>query len=145
MNTTNLIFTFLVLIMAAYTDLSKRSIPNWLTFGGMAIAIALTFIHPSYVMWFYLVGLLPALSMLLINLKQEQFGMGDVKLMVFVGLAIGGLAPIFILAVCFVLMFIYSVIRLFVVVKRPGIPMAPFILAATAVVLLLNISVLPII
>jgi prepilin peptidase CpaA len=132
------IFTFIILIIASYTDMQQRIIPNWLTFGGIALAILFQIIQPTYVTWYYLVGLVPGLAMLILNVVKKNFGEGDIKLALFIGFALGGIAPLFILGVCMILMMVFMVFKMFVRTIRPGLPMAPFFLFATVAVFLLD-------
>lgn len=137
---TILLLIILVLVIATYTDLVGRKIPNWLTFPAMAIAIVLYFINPTTVLWFYLLGLVPALAMYIIRITKGDFGFGDIKLAIFIGLALGGVAPLFVLGVSLVLMVVYKLVQAFVPVGREGIPMAPFFLGSVVIVYLLDYS-----
>ncbi|MDB5054022.1 MAG: prepilin peptidase [Bacilli bacterium] len=133
--------TIAVLIIASWSDLSKHIIPNWLTIPGCIIALAIHLIWHNTFLWFYLLGLLPALSMLFLNKMNKQFGSGDIKLALFIGLAVGGFAPLLIFGISLVVTVLFNIYKAFKPSKNRGIPMAPFFLAGTMLVYLLNVTV----
>jgi Flp pilus assembly protein protease CpaA len=129
--------TISILSIATFTDLKERRIPNWLTYGGIVIAVVLIFINQP-VMWYHLIGLIPAIAMFILKLWKNEFGGGDIKLALFLGLALGGIAPTFIFGFCFVLILIYKIVQMFVAIGSEAIPMAPFFLLATIIVFLID-------
>jgi Flp pilus assembly protein protease CpaA len=67
------LFLVLVVAIATYFDLKKRTIPNWLTYGAITISL----------FWFsYFHILVVALGMLLAVLFGKFVGAGDIKLAV---------------------------------------------------------------
>ena len=80
----------LVVIFAAITDIRTRKVPNWLTFSGLIVAIALnTFLFELAGLWFSLKGLGLAFGLYFVLYLLRAMGAGDVKLMAFLGAAAG--------------------------------------------------------
>lgn len=134
------VLTAVVLLVAAITDMQSRRIPNWLTVPAIIVVLLIHLIWPTTAAWFYLIGLLPAIAMIIGTLTKKQFGWGDIKLMAFLGLAIGGYAPIFAFGISLIFMTMYAVIQLFVRSGKQGLPMAPFILLAALVIFVIDLT-----
>ncbi len=80
----------LVVVIAAITDIRTRRVPNWLTFSGVIVAIALNaFLFELAGLWFSLKGLGVAFGVYFILYLLRAMGAGDVKLMAFLGAAAG--------------------------------------------------------
>jgi leader peptidase (prepilin peptidase)/N-methyltransferase len=78
-----------VLMLATFTDLRRREIPNWLTGGGAAAALALAVGNGSLVTAL-VCGVLAAAPFLAACLiRPEGMGMGDAKLAGVLGLFLG--------------------------------------------------------
>lgn len=124
--------TVIVLCIAAYTDLKDRIIPNWLVLPGIVLLFCLNFVvNDNALKWTFFVGIIPAAAMFLTSLFRKDFGGGDVKLALLIGLALGGIAPIMILIGTFIAMVLFKVLQLFVRIGSERLPMAPFYLVAT--------------
>jgi prepilin peptidase CpaA len=78
--------TAALVLMAAFCDLRSREIPNWLTLGGILVALG---VHPYLAGWsglqFSASGLGVAALMFLPMFMMRWLGGGDVKLMAAVG------------------------------------------------------------
>jgi prepilin peptidase CpaA len=80
----------LVVLIAAISDLRTRRVPNWLTFSGVIVAIALNaFLFELPGLWFSLKGLGVAFGVYFALYLLHAMGAGDVKLMAFLGAAAG--------------------------------------------------------
>jgi prepilin peptidase CpaA len=80
----------IVVLVAAVWDLRTRRVPNWLTFSGVILAIALnTFLGELPGLWFSLKGLGVAFGVYFLLYLLRAMGAGDVKLMAFLGAAVG--------------------------------------------------------
>jgi prepilin peptidase CpaA len=80
----------LVVVIAAISDIRTRRIPNWLTFSGILLAIALnSFLGEWQGLWFSLKGLGVAFGFYFFFYILRAMGAGDVKLMAFLGAAAG--------------------------------------------------------
>lgn len=80
----------LIVIPAAVFDWRQRRIPNWLTFSGVAVAIALnTFLYETPGLWLALKGLGIAMLVYFPLYMLRGMGAGDVKLMAAVGAVVG--------------------------------------------------------
>lgn len=79
-----------VVLVAAITDIRTRRVPNWLTFSGVIVAIALNaFLGELPGLWFALQGLGLAFGVYFMLYLLRAMGAGDVKLMAFLGAAAG--------------------------------------------------------
>jgi len=82
--------TAALVLIAAFCDLRSRTIPNWLTLGGIVVGLA---IHPYLTGWsglqFSATGLGLAALMFLPMFMMRWLGGGDVKLMAAVGALTG--------------------------------------------------------
>ncbi|WP_128896632.1 prepilin peptidase [Longirhabdus pacifica] len=118
-----------VLMIATYTDLKKRVIPNVLVYGGAMVVMLMHMVAPVYPIGFYVLGLVPAACMsILFFFSPDKVGGGDVKLFLFLGLALGGVGPTIILVFTTVFIFILQLIFLVLKNKQKSFPMAPFVL-----------------
>ncbi len=81
---------FLVVIPAALFDLKERRVPNWITFPGVLIAVALnSFLYETPGLWLALKGLGLAMLIYVSLYLLHGMGAGDVKLMAAIGAAAG--------------------------------------------------------
>ena len=80
-----------VVVVAAISDLRTRRVPNWLTFSGLVVAIALNWFLSGELagLWFSLQGLGLAFGVYFALYLLRAMGAGDVKLMAFLGAAAG--------------------------------------------------------
>jgi prepilin peptidase CpaA len=79
-----------VVLVAAISDIRTRRVPNWLTFSGVIVAIALnSFLFELAGLWFSLKGLGLAFGVYFVLYLLRAMGAGDVKLMAFLGAAAG--------------------------------------------------------
>lgn len=130
----------LALLVAAYTDLRRRLIYNWLTLPGILFFPLLHgLLNPAFLPSSLLgIILLGGGSLALAVLSGGQLGGGDVKLFALLGAALGwqaGLAATictYLLAGCTALLLVAS--RFLLPHARPvkDLPLAPFIAAGTA-------------
>jgi len=130
----------LALLLAAYTDLRRRLIYNWLTLPGILCFLLLHgLFHPAFLPKSLLgVVLLGGGSLLLAVLSGGQLGGGDVKLFALLGAALGWQAGLlatictYLLAGCAALVIV--LVRRFLSRTRAirELPLAPFIAAGTA-------------
>jgi prepilin peptidase CpaA len=80
----------IVVLIAAIYDIRTRRIPNWLTFSGLFLAIALNvFLNELPGLWFSLEGMGVAFGLYFFFYILRAMGAGDVKLMAFLGAAVG--------------------------------------------------------
>jgi len=81
---------FLIVVPSALFDLKERRVPNFITFPGLAAAIALNvFLYRMPGLWFSLKGLGIAMLIYFPLFMLRGMGAGDVKLMAAVGAAAG--------------------------------------------------------
>lgn len=81
---------FIVLIIAAYTDLKYETLPNWLTFSATLIGCFFGYIHDGiYGVGFAILGWFIGFLPFYLLYIMKGIGAGDVKLMAAVG-ALGG-------------------------------------------------------
>lgn len=94
---------FALVIVAAISDYRSYRIPNWLTFGGTAVALAyalaVPFVPGQGFLW-ALVGMAIGLFLMLPFYMLRAMGAGDVKLMAMIGAFVGGdhIIPIILLS-----------------------------------------------
>src|SRR2546430_1589063 len=86
----------ILVIVAAIWDIRTRRIPNWLTFPGIVLGIALnSFLYQPVGPWFGLVlslkGLGLAFIVYFVLYLLHAMGAGDVKLMAAIGAAAGAM------------------------------------------------------
>ncbi len=134
-------FVAAVLVLLAAIDLEHRIIPNRIVLPAAAVAllgrIALT---PGHAAQYTLAALLAALFLFLPRLlNADAMGMGDVKLGLLIGAALGwGAAS----ALALGLLFVFPVALVIVIrrgvatARRTTIPMGPFLVLGALVVLL---------
>jgi len=132
------LLALVVSAIATFTDIKERKIPNNLIYAGIAAAIVLRIIYPPLHWGIYFVGFLPAVAMYLVTLFKGHFGMGDIKLALFLGIIFGGGAPFALVAITFVLMIFWKLIQMFVPVGRESVPMAPFFFLSTMILMFIN-------
>lgn len=136
-----------ILLIACVTDLRWRKIYNWLTLPSLVI---LALMHPLFagadqllagmVGSFVLFGISFGLSFII----RGSIGGGDMKLNACIGMAVGSITGLKIVMLTFILAAIISIP--YILVKKfktdretlLAIPMAPFSLAATVIVLLFS-------
>jgi prepilin peptidase CpaA len=98
------VLLFLIVVPAALFDLKERRVPNWITFSGVILAIALnSFLYETAGFWFALKGLGIAMLVYFPLYMLRAMGAGDVKLMAAVGAAAGWMnwfGIFFLTAVC---------------------------------------------
>ncbi|MHC4777483.1 MAG: A24 family peptidase [Planctomycetota bacterium] len=85
---------FLLLIVSAYTDITRNKVYNWCTFPGIGIGLALAYLgggfsEPEYNLVTSLFGLLAGGGIILFFSLFGGIGLGDVKLMAAVGALAG--------------------------------------------------------
>lgn len=109
-----LIFCILLLV-ASYTDIKSREIPNWICISVGALAL----------MNFHYLGSLVALPFLVVAVKQpNSMGGGDIKLIGTVGMYMGVMNTMLGLIVGLTLSIIYALANKS---ADKGIPLAPFL------------------
>lgn len=116
----------LVLIIAAYTDLKQRIIPNYLVVILLILGLGQHFINGTW-----LIGLLGIVvgSFTLILLHTGVMGAGDTKLIISLGFLLG---PMVILLVWFAFLWAAAVLVWYYLKdgrKKVLLPLAPYILA----------------
>lgn len=86
----NQVIMLLVISIALYTDLRKRIIPNWLTFGGAGIGILIHIYETGWTgMGVAASGFFLGIAFLIIPFMMGGIGAGDVKLMGAIGALMG--------------------------------------------------------
>lgn len=81
---------FAIVVVSAIFDLRERRVPNWVSFTGLALAIALnTFLYETPGLWLSLKGFGIATLIYFPLFMLRGMGAGDVKLMMAVGAAAG--------------------------------------------------------
>jgi prepilin peptidase CpaA len=85
-----MVFLGIILAAAVYTDVTRRKIPNKLTFPAMAVGIAYhVLVHGYQGLIFSLTGLAAGFALLILFYILGGMGAGDVKLMAAVGAVLG--------------------------------------------------------
>lgn len=149
MNTIDIIIVvilFLVMIVATFTDLKHRLIPNWLTITAIGIMSVIRIFHHPHE-WSYVLGLIPAILMFLIALfiSEQAFGGGDILLSVFIGITLGLFGTILTLIWSFFAMSLcFIILKLLTGTKYKVLPMAPFLLLGLIIFMLQPYWLLPI-
>jgi len=123
-------FSVTVLLIASYTDLRWRIVPDWVSIGAIFIAFIYRFYSGN--MMDYIIGAVFMFVAIIIFdlIRSGSIGGGDLKLFVFLGLAVG--FPI-INGIAF-LTFIGAVL-ISVIWKRKELPLVPVIALSYAVLL----------
>jgi prepilin peptidase CpaA len=78
-----------LLVAAAWTDYRQRRIPNWLTMGGLALALLLRLVSGPGMLIEGLIGVLLAFVLTLPLLMLGVMGGGDAKLLMAIGAFMG--------------------------------------------------------
>lgn len=78
-----------LLILAVYGEVKEHRIPNWLTFSGMCLGLALGYMEGLPQFWGHLGGLATGFGFLFVFYIFGGVGGGDVKLMGAVGALMG--------------------------------------------------------
>ncbi len=124
---------FALLLVATVIDFQHFIIPDKITYPGMLIGLALSFVNPELSPLDSLIGLLAGgLSLYLLALvgdflfKKESLGGGDIKLAAMLGAFLGWRAIIIIFFGAAVLGLIYAIIQLAVSQKARETRMIPF-------------------
>ena len=88
-----LILTVLVLLIASYSDLKTKEVPDWLNYGFVFAAVGVRAIYSFQNGWSFLItgllGLAVAYLLALLFYYTHQWGGGDSKLLMGMGAAIG--------------------------------------------------------
>lgn len=127
-------FSLIVLLIATFTDWKWRIIPDWLTYPSMVVSLLFHYVHDQ--LGHSVFGGLFVLSMLLglSFFVQDGIGGGDMKLLTFLGFALG-----FPLVNGVILLSFLSGLVFSKVMNQVHVPFAPFI-AFSFVILLPTIS-----
>ncbi len=137
----------LILIPVTFIDLDEKIIPNWLTFSGFAAGIAFTLIFQFELWRFMLLGLVSGgIFMTIIMIlgkwlfKKDAMGMGDVKLLVMIGVYVGMTGTFLIIYLAAVIAFFIIIIPMILKKINLGaqIPFGPFIAMGTLVYVLIG-------
>jgi Flp pilus assembly protein protease CpaA len=127
-------FSLIVLLFAAWTDWKWRIIPDWLTYPSMVVALLYHYIHNQLGNSVF-GGLFVFLMLMVLGLfVPNGIGGGDMKLLTFLGFALGFPLVNGVILLAFLSGLIFSK-----VMKQVHIPFAPFI-AFSFVILLPTIS-----
>jgi prepilin peptidase CpaA len=79
----------LVMAIAVYVELKENRIPNWLTFSGMALGLAISYVQGKPFFWSSLCGFAIGFGFLFLFYIFGGVGGGDVKLMGAAGALMG--------------------------------------------------------
>ncbi len=136
---------FALLLVATVIDFQHFIIPDKITYSGMVLGLALSFVNPELRPLDSLIGLLAGgMSLYLLALagdflfKKESLGGGDIKLAAMLGAFLGWKAIIIIFFGAAVLGLIYAIIRMIVsseARKSHMIPFGPFLSMAALIAL----------
>lgn len=137
----------IILLIASYTDLKYRKIPNWLTFPGMALGFIVGSHTPEIILWKLL-----CLCILFILGMSRLVGFGDLKLIMVINSFLTILPAIYCTGIAAGLLVLYSFIRnrketwgIFKItlsqlfyqnvekMDQKGYPFAPFLLVGTCI------------
>jgi prepilin peptidase CpaA len=108
-------------------DLRRRTLPNWLTVGGLAAGLALGARHGWHGLWMAAAGAAVGFAVLLPLFWMRAMGGGDVKLMAAYGAVLG---PSLVLLAALLAAFFGALLAVGVLLARPrsaAIPYAPAI------------------
>ncbi|WNC13080.1 A24 family peptidase [Brevibacillus brevis] len=127
-------FSTIVLLIAAWTDWKWRIIPDWLTYPSMVVAILYHSVHDQ-LGYSVFGGLFVFFMLMVLSLfVQDGIGGGDMKLLTFLGFALGFPLVNWVILLSFLSGLIFSK-----VMNQVQVPFAPFI-AFSFVILLPTIS-----
>ena len=108
----DLILTFILLSITAYTDMKKRTIPNSITLPFIPIGIVNTLVLYGFMDGFKsLIWLIPLFLICFILFKIHQIGGGDAKLMLAVGALLGMEYSLLLFLFSFVVSWFYCLYR----------------------------------
>ena len=128
-----LILLFIFLIICSYTDIKERSINV-----GMIILFAILGILCSNAKIISIfIGIIPGILLFLVNrLTNGQIGIGDVLVLIVVGIILGFEKTVIILMLSTLMAGIYGIIKMliFKVNRKETMAFAPFVLLAYIVV-----------
>lgn len=120
----------LVLLICTYTDLKERKIYNVITLSAIALIVVIRIFHHPQGVVFYFWGIIPAVALLVsaVISKGKSTGGGDILLVLFVGITIGGVGSVISLVYAFALAAIIAAIAFTAANKKVGtIPLAPYL------------------
>jgi len=130
-----LIVLVAVLIISTYTDLRYRKIFDVITFTAIGVILIIRVFHHPQGISMYLWGLLPAVLFYLAAWmsKGKAIGGGDIKLILFLGLTIGGIGTIMSIAYAFLTALLLAAVLYVAAGKKfSEYPMAPFFTVGVA-------------
>ncbi len=114
------IIFFVILILSAYYDLKKMIIPDFITYPGIVLGLAFTFLAERTLWIYYIAGGLGGFILILLIaiigkqlLKKEVIGGGDIKLIIVIGLFTGYTG----LLLCFILSSITGILFTYIIYK----------------------------
>ena len=128
-----IVFLFAVLTFSSYTDLKERKIPNTFIYISIGIIILIRLFHHPQGITSYIWGTVPAIITVIIYIfsNHSPIGGGDIKLLIFMGITLGGFNITLTIIYSFVIILLYSVIVVFLNKKAASLPLAPFLLLGT--------------
>jgi len=134
---TNIIY-IIILIIISIIDYKYYIIPTKLIYPAILLAIALSYWTNTGIIN-ALIGASVGVAILIIPVlctSGKGIGLGDVELIVFVGLVTGFPGILFVILIGFMLGGIVAVVLLFAHIKRDKIPFGPFLSIASIIILL---------
>ncbi|MEK5394000.1 A24 family peptidase [Margalitia sp. FSL K6-0131] len=136
MNYVLILLLIVVLAISSYTDIKNGLILNKIMYPSLIITALIRLIdHPLGLIYYLLLGLLPALSLFVIAIsKRNSVGGGDIKLMALIGIVLGFVGAILVFAYAMISGLIWSLIsKVFCKKISNEIRMAPHFTIGTMV------------
>ena len=106
------IFLFLYLFTAVLEDFHSRKIPNWWIVFGFSMGMLFLFGENANQYHYYAVGCLIPFFLLIVLYGIRVLGAGDIKLFMVVGLFLGGIEILYVIAWSFLVGGIYALFRM---------------------------------
>jgi len=131
MNIIVLILLAVVMMICTFTDLKERKIYNVVTISAIALIVIIRFMHHPQGVVMYLWGVVPAIVLLIAAYvtKGKALGGGDILLILFIGLTVGGIGTLMTLLYAFVIALLTSAVLYVAANKKiTKVPLAPFLL-----------------
>ncbi|CAI6329951.1 prepilin peptidase [Bacillus subtilis] len=134
-------FALIVTLIAAITDFKTGIIPNKLMVPSIAVALLFRIVMGPLDLWFYLIGIFPAVVLFMGALLTSGKGVGggDIKLMFLIGILLGGFKSLSVFVITLILAILACLITSVIQKKLiRSLRLGPYFLAGLIVTIIFN-------
>ncbi len=134
-------FALIVTLIAAITDFKTGIIPNKLMVPSIAAALLFRIVMGPLDLWFYLIGIFPAVVLFMGALLTSGKGVGggDIKLMFLIGILLGGFKSLSVFVITLILAILACLITSVIQKKLiRSLRLGPYFLAGLIVTIIFN-------